>query len=405
MFTVLLFVILTTQINAQTWNLNYSTESTTEQIVALSAPNDNTCWFLTNFDNLYKTADGGSNWVKIPPTATSFNPSGVYVMDDNVAFKSSNQQLFRTVDGGLTWTLVFTGSQFSPPVIQMKDANVGVVTSGGILYKTSNSGVSWSTVGITQPPLNIQNTSGKGSIFNLGDELWVTQLNGGITHSSDFGNTWNTPSNIGYSSIGVNSRIAFANNNFGIATKGTVSPYIYVTNDGGNNWTNTDNSLGENEDVVVDQTELWYIPNSGDHFYIKNSINSGATWQIQLQLAGSEGFNVLEKSRTGHLLWAGTNKGKLYKYTPLLSTENFINTKISLYPNPASDKVYFDGNNIKKVTLYNFIGIAVASRDINSNDDMFLDISNLSKGVYFVKFISDQNKQQSMKLLIQNGNY
>jgi hypothetical protein len=388
-------------LGAQSWNLNYSTATTTEQIMALSAPSDDVCWFITNFDNLYKTNDGGALWVKIPPTALSFNPSGLYVIDENTAFKSSNQNLYRTTDGGLHWSLAFTGTQFSPPVVQMKDASIGVVASGGILHKTSDGGVSWNST-VAQPPLNIQNTSGKGSVFNLGDELWVTQQSGGIAYSPDFGNSWSTPSNIGFTSTGVNTRISFANTNFGIATKGSVSPFVYVTNDGGNNWSNTDNSLGANEDVVADGTELWYIPNPADHFYIKNSTDGGALWQIQLQLSGNEGFNVLEKSRSGHRLWAGTSKGKLYQYVPLLSSEDFTRDKIKIYPNPASDFIYFNSESLRNVVIYNSLGKVVASKQINDSHDAFLDVSALAHGIYIAEFTSVFEKQQRAKLIIQN---
>lgn len=401
LLTFALIAILSLQVNAQTWNLNYSTATTSEQIVALSAPNDYVCWFLTNFDKLYKTVNGGVNWTIIPPTATSFNPSGLYVIDENLAFKSSSQNLFRTTDGGLTWTSVFTGSQFSPPVIQMKDSSSGVVTSGGILFKTNNGGVSWNSA-VTQPPLIIQNTTGKGSVFSLGDELWVTQQNGGIAYSPNFGSTWSTPSNTGLSPVSVNTKVAFANTNFGIATKGSVSPYIYVTTDGGNNWTNADNSLGANEDVVADGTELWYIPNSSDHFYVKNSINGGSTWQIQLQLSGTLGFNILEKSRIGHIIWAGTAQGKLYKYTPTqLSIGDVTISEIKMYPNPASNSVYFDATDLKNITLFNALGVRVASKEINTTEDNFIDISSLPNGIYISRVTSIKG-QQCFKLVIQN---
>lgn len=171
------------------WTLINSTDSPSEEIVALSAPTDDICWFVTNFDNLYKTDDGGLNWTMIGPTATTFNPSGIFVVDANIAFKSSNQQLFRTSNGGTSWTSVLTGGQFSPPVVWMKDALNGVAASGGILYGTVDGGLSWSSALVAQPPHNVQNATGKGSVYNLGDQLWVTQQNGGIAYSPDFGQT------------------------------------------------------------------------------------------------------------------------------------------------------------------------------------------------------------------------
>lgn len=399
--TIILLWLLPLDAVAQSWSLNYSTETTAEQIVALSSPSDAVCWFLTNFDNLYKTSDGGAHWVKIPPTALSFNPSGLYVVAENTAFKSSSQNLYRTTNGGLDWSLVLTGSQFSPPVMQMKDADIGVAASGGILYKTLNSGLSWSSAAVTQPPHNIQNTSGKGNVFGLGDQLWVTQQNGGIAYSADFGVSWATPANTGLSPVSANARIAFANTNFGIAIKGNVWPYVYVTTDGGNNWVNTDNSLGANEDVVADGGELWYIPNSADHFYIKHSADAGSSWQIQLQLGGTHGFNILDKSRSGHVLWAGTNQGKLYRYDPALSATTFADMPIVVYPNPASDAVNFTATERIQFTLFDMLGTVVGDQRFARGDNT-IDVSGFADGVYILRLSTASQAPQLCKLFIRH---
>jgi len=307
----LLFLAISDFLTAQQqWTLNFTTP-TQQDIKVLSAASDDICWFMTNMDKLYKTSNGGITWVNVPqPGATSFNPSGLFVVDNNLAFKASSSALYKTVDGGASWSLVFVGGTSQTPVVRMKDQFTGVMASGGHLYKTTDGGDSWNIATVTQPPGNIQNSSGKGSLYNIGDQLWAAIQSSGIAYSPDFGNTWSMPANTGLSFSGI-PHIGFGNTSLGMAITGSL-PFVYVTTNGGASWTNVDNSLGSNEDVVVNGTQCWYIPNSADHFYVKYSKDSGVTWQQQL--VDAAGFDVLEKARTGNRLWAGTSQGKLYTY-------------------------------------------------------------------------------------------
>lgn len=67
---------------------------------------------------------------------------------------------------------------------------------------------------------------------------------------------------------------------------------------------------------------------------------------------------------------------------------NDLNKKeliFSLYPNPSSDFVYFQSNQkIKHISLYNLQANKLLEQ--NANDIKMLDISTLSKGVYFICF-------------------
>lgn len=354
--------IFSSKVFSQQWHLNFST-AMSQDIKVLSAPTDSICWFITNMDSLYKTSDAGNSWTKVPPYApASFNPSALFVVNNSVAFKSSSSALFKTTDGGVSWDIVFTGGTLQTPIVRMKDATTGVMASGGHLYKTIDGGDTWDMQAVTQPPGNIQGFIGRGSIYNTENKLWVAIQNG-VAYSPDFGDSWVQPSNTGLS-LGIPASISFGNNNLGMAIKGSY-PFVYLTTNGGNSWSIVDNSLGANEDVLVNGTQCWYIPNSADHFYIKYSKDSGATWTQQLNDAA--GFDVLDKSRVGNRLWAGTSNGRLYTYidsiTILPGDELVVNginegTKniITWYESKADDVVRYEleksGPDNRFFTLY-----------------------------------------------------
>jgi glycosidase len=93
---------------------------------------------------------------------------------------------------------------------------------------------------------------------------------------------------------------------------------------------------------------------------------------------------------------------KIYGNKPsALGVTNFgLSQDIYLYPNPSS--TYFTINaNTSKVEVYSIIGQLVKSFNTNQSKDYQFTISDLNKGVYFVKALNENNEVKVMKLLKQ----
>jgi hypothetical protein len=76
-------------------------------------------------------------------------------------------------------------------------------------------------------------------------------------------------------------------------------------------------------------------------------------------------------------------------------TELFTND-INIYPNPASDHIYFS-NKVAKANLFTLQGQKVLSVE-NSQS---VNISNLPKGLYIVKLVDLSGNQQTSKIEVQ----
>lgn len=411
MLKILLLAVLLcngVKANAQ-WTLNYQT-LTNEIVEVTSSPDSNTCWFITNFDRLYKTSNGGANWTMIVNGVTI--PSDLFVLNNDTAFKSGASTVWRTTNGGESWNVVFSKATFEYPVIWMKNNSEGVISYVGKLYKTTDGGTSWSFSGITQPPLLTINSSGKGTVYSKGDDLWVAERNNGTAYSSDFGNTWNLPSNTGLTFNGT-PNIYFGSVLFGIAITHN-SPFVYITTDGANSWHIADNSLGANEDVVINDSHCWYIPNPADHFYIKYSADSGSVWTQQL--TNPSGFNNLEKSRTGNTIWAGTTTGKIYKYSDQVITR--INEAKNIpsgynlkqnFPNPfnPSTKIKYNipVSTFVSLRVYDLNGrqVSVLMNGIQKSGyyEINFDGKDLSSGIYFYELEANGFIQIKQMLLLK----
>ena len=63
---------------------------------------------------------------------------------------------------------------------------------------------------------------------------------------------------------------------------------------------------------------------------------------------------------------------------------------VELFPNPATDKLYIKGNDIKRVTIYNALGQLVEDREMEHQDLVVLNVSSLKTGVYVIRIVTDQ---------------
>ena len=390
-------VLFSGQLSQAQWELNFQTPH--QQIVAVfSSPDDHVAWFITNMDSLFQTHDGGQHWQKKSQGVPAFYPSGLFVVNEDTAFKSSSNSLYRTTDGGSHWTNVFSGSFPLPPLVWMKDPMNGVMAYGGLLYKTIDCGASWTIAGIEQPPHLVTTNPGKGNLWGKGDTLWVAQENSGVAVSPDFGLSWNLPSNTGIFFSGWGC-ISFSDSQLGIAITQNL-PFVYVTTDGGDHWTESVNTLGANQDVLGWDDQLWFIPNPADHFYVAYSEDNGQHWVSQL--TDNDGFGVLEKSRNGSTIWTGTEKGKVYRYyeqAPVSLVNRRLIQKPTVSPNPFSDHLDVRLQQPQaSYKLCNTHGL-VLLKGILKDEQNSIPVQFLPSGIYF--FMIDDGRDLSVLKIIK----
>ena len=105
-----------------------------------------------------------------------------------------------------------------------------------------------------------------------------------------------------------------------------------------------------------------------------NSIPAGLIVQYGFAVTGLNG-NPANQAALGNVL-----------VTPAaLSVSEFQNAQVSMYPNPAANKLNLDAKNaIESVAVFNLLGQNVLAQNPNSKS-VSLDVSDLQSGVYVVK--------------------
>lgn len=139
--------------------------------------NDTTGW-ITALSTMYKTNGSATNWVAGSFTGTA--PVGIFftsvfsTLDHTVYTFADNGQLFKSIDGGTTFSLIQTfkepGSQIGD--IYFVDNNTGYVSRGNKIYKTTDAGSTWSAVA------TLANTQIIETYFSDAHHGWASCTNG-----------------------------------------------------------------------------------------------------------------------------------------------------------------------------------------------------------------------------------
>ena len=81
------------------------------------------------------------------------------------------------------------------------------------------------------------------------------------------------------------------------------------------------------------------------------------------------------------------------------AVEEYADAGIRVYPNPASDVIYIEGmgDGNKDLYVYDMLGNVVVAKT-SSNNDVVLDISDLSRGFYVIKIVDEKGTVRVAKV-------
>jgi photosystem II stability/assembly factor-like uncharacterized protein len=258
--------------------------------------------FIAGSSSLFSSADSGNTWTVIPNTS-SFQVFNIQFLDNLKGFVQGTKQLGITIDGGKNWTLksissanAFTFQFITPSTGYYNDYNKGI-------YKTVDTGRTWNL---------IFDGTGKGPnfIFDFLDTLnGFAMVNGNFSKTADGGGNWQLlASNITDSNFKSFYKMQFLDTLTGFCG---APAGLFKTSDGGKSWNN----------ILIRETTFMF-----PHFFDKNNgyclaantiyktTDGGASWTVSCKLGQDDfsGMHFLDVN-TG---WATTFGGFVLRLKP-----------------------------------------------------------------------------------------
>ena len=225
--------------------------------------------------SVYKTANGGAIWAPTaplpgPPEGAAVNGVAVDPVS-SVVYAASDQGVFRSSDGGATWTSVL-GGDFSV-VAALRSSEVYATKShSGDVYQSRDAGAHWVQLSV---PDSFGATVFAGSPMEP-QTVYAGLGFGGVARSTDSGQTFSRSSR---GIAGLNPLPAMDPAHPSDVYAGTEAG-LFHSPDGGNSWplANPDPAL----------TSVAVQPGSLDLFStLGHSVDGGTTWEALALFAGA----------------------------------------------------------------------------------------------------------------------
>jgi photosystem II stability/assembly factor-like uncharacterized protein len=268
----------------------------------------------TGWRGVFGSADGGQSWVRagLPDDAYQFaaDPNHLNLI---YAFTTSDSLLYKSTDGGTTWSATSTelpGGSLTSLAIDPTDAtHLYAATWPDGLKKSTDAGVSWAQISMNQVYLFLLalDPSNPNTLYAVSDNWDYTVL----MKSTDGGVNWSQP-NDGFP-WGWISTLSVDPSNPDILYAGLSDGPVYKSTDGGATWQLSFNP-GFKEGFYYNS--LVIDPTNSDTLFaayadgVFTSPDGGATWsELSYGLPDHLEILALSINPSGTSLHAGTNVG------------------------------------------------------------------------------------------------
>jgi photosystem II stability/assembly factor-like uncharacterized protein len=340
---------------------------------------------------LYRTKNIGNTWVEV----INDKIGDIQFLDGSVGYAFGNERIYKTVDTGITWELLFdAGYEYYINDVFFVNEQVGYMSRYNEILKTIDGGVTWNTAG--DPSFDHQNiyfyNENTGVVINDFGRLFLT-LNGGVN--------WDQISNnykVNNFTVSVSDIFQFGENGFVSKCNYIESFEIYLAEPFISNITSSSADLSLYANSQLDSVEL-YLEYGEEYGNYDKSVSFGS-FEIDIDTFFNLELVDLEANSFYYCRWSADSGDKIYssegawfKTLPIIDSVSPIleNFDVILFPNPASNNFVINCKN-DQTYLYRIIdtqGLTILNGQ--SSKHTIVDVSMINSGIYIVELMQDSH--------------
>jgi len=372
--------------------------------------NQNTGWFSSsvNRDTIFKTSNGGLNWVGYLTVDTN-RLSTLFFIDQNTGWAVGRRgKIVKTTTGGTSWFLQTSGVQSWLNDVKFIDAQTGFIVgsydSSRVILKTTTGGVSWLSI----------SSNGAGRLFSVkmlsANIIYAAGDSGRILFTSNGGSSWNTQS----TNVNTTLReIVMRSSSSGCAVG--LNGVILTTTNNGTNWVNRSFDNINFYSADFSSIDTGYI--GGQYGRIYKTTNAGVNWFQQSTPVDTTKNIKSIFCISNQIAWASAKgDGLIYTTNGGITSITSISTEVPSeytlfqnYPNPfnPNTKIRFSipKTSFSKLTIYDVTGRVMAilvNEELNPGQyEVDWDASHRASGVYYYKLEAESYMETKKMVLLK----
>jgi len=406
-FIIIIFISLFARFNNEACRAQWIKQFSPAHFISdIEFINRDTGWACGN-NFIYKTTDGGENWINQPNPSTNLIMQ-IHPVNDSVVYAAGWWNFLKTTNGGENWISIFSGGP-----------GMGLPTLDGIFFINENTGWMCGQVTIMKTTDGGNTFIDSGRIEGLPMDIYFKNENEGIMSARfsfifrtiNGGKKWIQDRIIKKGPQYNFNKVSFVNDSVGYIG----GEIVFKTTNFGLSWDSVGGvPYGFDEAYCIEFADEQTGYSGGTTGTLFKTSDGGQTWLQQQVSQFGQGFFRSIYTYNDSIVWAVGN-GKI------LFTDNGGLTKVEQissdmpddfrlyqnFPNPFNPKtkIMFDIKKTGNVTLeiYDALGrkiyTLINERKYQGSYEVNLEFPSLNSGVYFYKLYTE-NFSKTMKMLL-----